>query len=237
VRATLTETANTPRTARNAKRDSPRRKPGVKREQILDVATDYFGRYGYEDTKWADVAAAVDIGSTALYHYFESKQHCLLVIMADAVRGFRARFDEIVSTHEDWNEALVALLLDGFNRTDKDVLKLRVLLVEHGRAALPRELPREEAARADVRALKRDLEFAYGAFFARGMQQGLIPESDPQLLARAVLGLYNSVWQWFRPGGTVALADVGRFFVERELAIIGADPKLLAAAFPSHASA
>ena len=65
------------------------------------------------------------------------------------------------------------------------------------------------------------------------MQQGLIPESDPQLLARAVLGLYNSVWQWFRPGGTVALADVGRFYVERELAIIGADPKLAALAFPS----
>ena len=229
----MTETAPTPRKTRTVKRDSTRRQPGAKKQQILDVATEYFGRYGYEDTKWADVAAAVDIGSTALYHYFESKQHCLLVIMADAVRGFRTRFDEIVSAHEDWNEALIALLVDGFNQTDKDVLKLRVLLVEHGRAALPRELPREEAARADVRALKRDLEFAYGAFFARGMQQGLIPESDPQLLARAVLGLYNSVWQWFRPGGTVALADVGRFYIERELAIIGADPKLVAAAVPS----
>ena len=86
------------------------------------------------------MAAAVDIGSTALYHYFESKQHCLLVIMADAVRGFRARFDEIVGAHEDWNEALIALLVDGFDLTDKNVLKLRVLLVEHGRAALPRDV-------------------------------------------------------------------------------------------------
>ena len=57
--------------------------------------------------------------------------------MADAVRGFRTRFDEIVSAHEDWNEALIALLVDGFNQTDQNVLKLRVLLVEHGRAALP----------------------------------------------------------------------------------------------------
>ena len=77
--------ANTPRARRNGKRDSPRRKPGVKREQILDVATEYFGRYGYEDTKWADVAAAVDIGSTALYHYFESKQHCLFEIMSQTI--------------------------------------------------------------------------------------------------------------------------------------------------------
>ena len=171
--------------------------------------------------------------STALYHYFESKQHCLFEIMARAVGDFRVRFDEIVAAHDDWNEALIAVLVDGFSVTDKDVLKLRVLVVEHGRAALPRTLPREEAARADVRTLKRDLEFAYGAFFARGMQQGLIPETDPQLLARAVLGLYNSVWQWFRPGGTLALADVGRFYVARELAIIGADPTLAASAFPS----
>ena len=118
------------------------------------------------------------------------------------------------------------MLVEGFTLSDEDVLKLRVLTVEHGRVAVPRPLPREEAARVDVRTLKRDLEFAYGTFFARGMQQGMIPENDPQLLARAVIGLYNSVWQWFRPGGTLELADVGRFYVSRELAILGADPTL-----------
>ena len=218
---------------RNNTRDSSRQKPGAKKEQIFDVATEYFGRFGYEDTKWADVAAAVDIGATALYHYFESKQHCLFEIMARAVGDVRERFDETITAHDDWNEALTALLVDGFSVTETDMLKLRVVAVEHGRVAVPRPLPREEAARVDVRTLKRDLEFAYGAFFARGMQQGLIPESDPQLLARAVLGLYNSVWHWFRPGGTLALADVGRFYVPRELAMIGADPALAASAFPS----
>ena len=56
---------------------------------ILIAATAYFGEHGYEDTKWADVAAAVGIGSTALYHYFESKLHCLYVIMADALESFQ----------------------------------------------------------------------------------------------------------------------------------------------------
>ena len=220
------------RTVRPSARPT-RLKPGVKKEQILEVATEHFGRFGYEETKWADVAAAVDIGSTALYHYFESKQHGLFEIMSRAVREFRERFDRIVASHDDWEEALVALLVEGFNLSDEDVLKLRVLTVEHGRVAIPRPLPREEAARADVRTLKRDLEFAYGTFFARGMQLGLIPESDPQLLARAVIGLYNSVWQWFRPGGVLELADVGRFYVSRELAIVGADPALADGRFPA----
>ena len=86
--------------------------------------------------------------------------------MADAVRGFRDRFDEIVGAHEDWNEALIAVLVDGFDLTDQNVLKLRVMLVEHGRAALPRDAaargsragrrPRAEArARVRLRGVLR----------------------------------------------------------------------------------
>jgi AcrR family transcriptional regulator len=37
-----------------------------KREAILASATTYFGKEGYEDSKWADVAKAVGVGSTAL---------------------------------------------------------------------------------------------------------------------------------------------------------------------------
>jgi AcrR family transcriptional regulator len=208
------------------RRRPPRLKPGVKKEQILEVAVDYFGRFGYEETKWADVAAAVDIGSTALYHYFESKQHCLFEIMAKTVGDYRARFDTIVAEHDDWNEALATLLTDSFDITEQQVLRQRVMVAEFGRIGVQRSLSREEAARASARAQTRDLEFAWGTFLARGMQQGLIPESDPRLLTRAVLGLYNSVWHWYRPGGTLTLAEVGRFYVARQLAILGCSPDL-----------
>ncbi len=69
------------------------------------------------------------------------------------------------------------------------------------------------------------------------MQQGLIPENDPQLLTRAVLGLYNSVWHWYRPGGTLDLVEVGRFFVGRQLAILGARTDLADATFAKLAAA
>jgi AcrR family transcriptional regulator len=217
-----------------AARRSQRLKPGVKREQIIEVATDYFGRYGYEETKWADVAAAVGIGSTALYHYFESKQHCLFEIMAQAVADYRERFDRITTAHADWEEALVAVLFDGFDLTEPEVLRQRVIVSEFGRVGVPRTAPREEAARASARARTRDLEFAWGTFLARGMQQGLIPESDPRLLTRAVLGLYNSVWHWFRPEGDLTVAQAGQFFVRRQLEIVGCAPEL-AEKFPAAA--
>ena len=67
----------------------------------------------------------------------------------------------------------------------------------------------------------RDLEFAWATFLTRGMEQGVIPEADARLLTRAILGLYNSVWHWYRPGGDLSLADVRDFYVARCLAVAG----------------
>jgi TetR/AcrR family transcriptional regulator, cholesterol catabolism regulator len=212
-----------------------RDKPGVKRERILQVAIEAFGRYGYEDAKWADVASAVGIGPTALYHYFESKLHCLYEIMGQAVADFQERFDRITASHEDWNDALVAVLVDAFDLTEQEILRNRVLMAEQGLIGIHRTAPREEAARASARTRTRDLEFAWGTFLARGMQQGYLPENDPQLLARAVLGLYNSVWHWYRPGGSLSVSAAGRFFVGRQLAVLGCDPELAADRFPAAA--
>jgi AcrR family transcriptional regulator len=213
----------------------PRRSstPGPKKAQILAVATEYFGRHGYDETKWADVAAAVEIGSTALYHYFVSKQHCLYEIMGEALAEFSERFDRVVAAHEDWNDALVAVLTDAFELTDQEVLRNRILVAQLGRLGGRRALPREEAARAAARARVRDLEFSWGTFLARGMQQRLLPENDPRLLTRALLGLYTSVWHWYRPGEALALTDVGRFVVTRQLAVLGCPPELAAKALPA----
>jgi TetR/AcrR family transcriptional regulator, cholesterol catabolism regulator len=214
---------HTPRTITRQPPRTPQAGPRSKRDQILDVATDYFGRYGYDETKWADVAAAVGIGSTALYHYFESKQHCLYEIMSRAVVRTRDRFDHIVAANTDWRTALVELLESGFELAAKDVHEYRVLLSQHERLEARRSAPREEAARKSVRARKRELEAAWAAFLARGIEEGQLSRSDPQLLARSLLGLYNSVWTWYRPGGALSIEEVGRFFVRRELALLGCD--------------
>src|SRR5246127_376103 len=197
-----------------------------KRAQILTIATAHFGEHGYEDTKLADVAAAVGIGSTALYHYFESKLHCLYVIMADALDFFRSEFDRHTSAHEDYLDALLAVLRASYDLSDQEVLRNRVLVAEQGLVGVRRTSPREEEARTLARARIRDVEFAWATFLVRGMEQGLLPESDPRLLTRALLGLYNSIWHWYRPRGQVSLEEVTEFFLRRQLEVLGLPPEL-----------
>ena len=54
----------------------------------------------------------------------------------------------------------------------------------------------------------------------------MIPEADPRLLTRAVLGLHNSVWHWYRSDGTLPLARLSDFYVHRCLAVLGLPPEL-----------
>jgi AcrR family transcriptional regulator len=197
----------------------------VKRRQILAAATERFGRDGYENTKWADIAANVGVGPTALYHYFESKHHCLYLIIDQAIEEFRTRFAEVTAQHDDATEALVAVLESCFDLSEQDVLRNRLLVAEQGQLSSRRPSPREEQARQAAKSRSRDLEFAWASFLSNAMQQGAIPVNDPRLLARAVLGTYNSIWHWYRPNGIVALHRVAEFFTARILAMVGIPPE------------
>lgn len=199
----------------------PRPSTRSKREDILTTATTIFGREGYDDSKWADVAKAVGIGSTALYHYFESKLHCLYVIMADALESQLAEFERVTKEADGQVNALVAALRGGYELTEQEVLRNRVLVSEQFLVGVHRASPREEEARQRARSRTRDLEFAWATLLSRAMEQGVLVEADPRLLTRAVLGLHNSVWHWYRPGGDLALSDVSDFYVQRSLAVLG----------------
>ena len=206
---------------RDDRKRGRQRADGAKRAEILAAATERFGRDGYESTRWAAIAADVGVGPTALYHYFESKQHCLFVILDEAVQMALARFEGIASAHADPVDALPKVVADAFDVTAHDVQRLRVLVAEHGLLAVPRSSPREEEARRTAGARTRALELAWAALLARAMERGGIAEADPRMLARAVLGLYNSVWQWYRPHGAIALDVVSVFYRGRMLELIG----------------
>jgi AcrR family transcriptional regulator len=200
-------------------RTEPRPSPRNKRAEIVAIATEYFGDNGYEDTKWADVAAAVGLGPTALYHYFESKQHCLFEILVEGVDDALAEFARL--NQGDFATAFPAVVRGSFERGDREVRRARVLVAEQALVRHPREAPREEDARLRAYARLKRYEEGWRDLLAAGMAAGTIPPVDADLLARAVIGTYNSVWQWYRPDGRLDLDEVADFYVPRVLALTG----------------
>ena len=195
---------------------------GAKRREILLAATAHFGRDGYKNTRWADIAGDVGVGPTALYHYFETKQHCLFVILDDAFQDFHNRFDTLTAGAVDHRAALAAVLADCFVLDDDGVLRNRVMAAEQGRLGIRNaSSSREEEARKAARDHARELELAWTAFLGGAMRAGAIPASDPRLLTLAITGLYGSIWHWYRSSGLVSLAQASQFFTARALAMVG----------------
>ena len=98
---------------------------------------------------------------------------------------------------------LLAVLRGSYDLSEQDVMRNRVLVAEQGLVGVRRTSPREEEARTLARARIRDIEFTWATFLVRGMEQGILPEADPRLMTRALLGLYNSIWHWYRPHGAI----------------------------------
>src|ERR687884_2313657 len=88
--------------------------PRSKRALILTAAIESFGKDGYEHTKWAKIADEVGIGQTALYHYFESKAHCLLTIMSLELQRSHDQFVEATKDETEPVEELRAAVRAAF---------------------------------------------------------------------------------------------------------------------------
>ena len=107
-----------------------------------------------------------------------------------------------VGAHDDWSEALVAVLRGGFELTEWEVLR-------HARAdggARPRRpcTARCRARRRPARAPTRRsaTSSSPGARSSpAAWSRGSCPSATRSCSTRAVIGLYNSVWVWYRPGG------------------------------------
>ncbi|MFD7923463.1 TetR/AcrR family transcriptional regulator [Streptomyces sp. NPDC059740] len=186
----------------------PEAGPRSKRAAILTAAVDCFGETSFESTKWAAVSERVGIGQTALYHYFESKTHCLLTIMRLELQRSHEKFTEATEGVADPVEALRAAVRAAYDVSDREVLQMRILHNHMDLLSGPRKSKREEAERVAARQLVQLVERDWTNLLVRGMSQGAFPLRDAQLLGAGVLGLIVSVWRWYRPSGPTPLSEI-----------------------------
>ncbi|SEJ04640.1 TetR/AcrR family transcriptional regulator [Achromobacter sp. NFACC18-2] len=67
------------------------------RDQIVDAATEYFGRYGYDKTTVSDLAKAIGFSKAYIYKFFDSKQAIGEVICANRLNMITVALDAAVA--------------------------------------------------------------------------------------------------------------------------------------------
>ena len=202
------------------------RHDGTKRGEILAAATQRFGRDGYEHTKWADVAADVGVGPTALYHYFESKQHCLYVIMDEADRGLPAplRRDHRADAGPARGARRRAAGLLRPDRAGRPAQPRARLRAGAARASAGRRRARRRPASA-ARARARELEFAWASFLAeRDARRRDARERPAPADAARSSGSTTASGSGTGRTASMALRPIARLLPGRTLAMIGIAP-------------
>ena len=188
---------------------------------ILDAAIDNFGEVGFEHTKWATIADEVGIGQTALYHYFESKTHCLLTIMSDRARRALERTAGGTAGIEDPAREAPAAVVSAFDVTPREALQARILLSHQDLLVAPRAV-RARGGRAPVRSASSCARSSRsGPSCCRdGMDGRRFQRRDEQVLVRLLLGALNSVWRWYRPKGPRTLDEISELVVEASVRLV-----------------
>jgi len=194
--------------------------PRSKRAVILTAAIEKFGKDGYEHTKWATISDQVGIGQTALYHYFESKAHCLLTIMSLELRRSLEAFREVTADVDSADKALEAAIAAAYAVSPREVLQMRILQSHMDLLATPRPSEKEEVERQRARALVRDIESEWTALIARGMKARVFRKGDAHAYATLVLAMVVSVWRWYRPGGPMTLDEVRELYTGACLRVV-----------------
>lgn len=218
----MTKTAPDQRTDEPAAAQHAVRKlgPRSKRNLILEAAVDTFGAHGYEHTKWSSISDQVGIGQTALYHYFESKAHCLLTILSTELEQSLARVRGATAGLAG-AEALRAAVASAYDISPREALSARILLSHMDVLQAPRQSEREETERQRSRVLVREIEDEWSAIIQRGMASGDFVERDARQTSLAVLAVVNSVWRSYRPGGNRSLTDITEFVAGACLRLVG----------------
>ena len=187
----------------------------VLRGQILEKASGLFYERGYAATSIRDIADAVGISSSTMYHHFANKQDVLHAIVSRFMTDF---VDATVPTLRDRT-------LSPTERIRRAV-RLHIEISDDRRPELLVGNPIRYALNPDQKEQGIKLQSAYHDAVRDaiddGCRSGEFSVRDVSITTMAVLDMLNGVREWFDPGGTLTRAELVGRYTDIVMTILGA---------------
>ena len=178
-------------------RSSPAERPMP--DYILTSAATLFSRRGYHAVGIRELADAVGLSTSTLYHYYPTKQDILFAVISRFLHEF--------------TERLVAGLRDGsvpprqrLERAVTDHVVLTVTRREELLAGNPVLNALTAEQQAHIAALRRAYRDAVRDVIAEGAAAGQFQVTDPLMVAMAMLDMLDGIRSWYHDGGALSLA-------------------------------
>lgn len=178
-----------------------RGRPGYDREQLLQVCVEVFNENGYDATSMGALADRLGVTKSAIYHHVSSKEELLELALERALGALEAEFERVQATDRPAVEQIEAVLRGS----------VRVLVEQMPYVTLLLRLRGNSEVELAAMRRRRDFTRQLGGLIARAQEDGDVRTDISGVSApRLVLGMLNSVVDWYSPDGIgtpEALAD------------------------------
>ncbi len=161
----------------STRRLTPRGKE--RRSQLISAATTLFATKGYHPTSVADIVDALGVGKGVFYWYFTSKEELFIEILRTSQKDLRRRQQKVIVDIEDPVERIAAGIRAAvaWSAEHRELFQLFEFAQTDERFA------------ASMRAGRAVLVQDAVAHLKTAIGEGLIPDTDPEQLAHAILGV------------------------------------------------
>ena len=103
------------------------KKPDVRRQEIIDTATELFLSQTYDKTTTGQVMEVLGIAKGTIYHYFSSKEQLLEAVVDDLAEGYCERREADLADAEGDALARLALLFSPDRRSESEMSTIQSL--------------------------------------------------------------------------------------------------------------
>ena len=182
--------------------EAPRRRgrPGHDQDAVLAAAVRLFNERGYDATSMFDIAESLGITKSSVYHHISGKEQLLQMAMDRALDGLFEAAEDVRTLDLPALDRLERLIRRSVLVLDERFPFVTVLLRVRGNTAVEQH----------ALARRREFDTVVTELVKLAQTEGAVrPDLDPATAARLLLGMVNSVTEWYRPrpGGAQALAD------------------------------
>ena len=169
-----------------------RGRPGHDRSAVLREAIALFNERGYDATSISDIASALGVTKSAIYHHFPSKESLLAAALDEALEGLSAAVDSAAAATSDGS---------AYDRLRASVAGAVTILVAHLPAVtlLLRVRGNTEIEKSALKRRRRIDERLAGVVRQAATEGELRADLDPELVSRLAFGMVNSLVDWVRP--------------------------------------
>ena len=181
----------------------------ARRREIIEAAGKVFLAKGFDGTSFRDIAAEVGVDRASLYYYFSSKEELFQTATGVAVVRNTEAAERLVASDlpaGEKVERVFALLMESYTSTDYPYVY--ILLQED-----IRRMSTNDPWARTVHTMSDRFEAAVARIFADGMEAGAFTSTVPPIvLTKALLGMVNWTYRWYREDGPLTAEQIGQLF-------------------------